>query len=205
MDQFNSDFDQYTTAFRLAQAHCGVDLDSILVDALQQGVTNQFAVMMTAAALPEGQEKTGWKWEQWLNKAGEFYQNMVQLRKLRSEGSGSILLAQKTKASQLSMDPYTMDVDRINHSPSEQVEHMQNCKCFICHKEGCHSSKHKGYLRDRGKPLQQGAWTPWRTTKTRKVEGDFQINNFMKQHWISTEQALNLIGNYYSHMEPATT
>ena len=35
MDQFNSDFDQYATAFRLAQAHSGVDLNSILVDALQ--------------------------------------------------------------------------------------------------------------------------------------------------------------------------
>ena len=29
--------------------------------------------MMTAAALQEGQDKTGWKWEQWLDKAGEFY------------------------------------------------------------------------------------------------------------------------------------
>ena len=35
MDQFNGDFNQYATAFQLAQPHCGVDLDSILVDALQ--------------------------------------------------------------------------------------------------------------------------------------------------------------------------
>ena len=35
MDQFNSDFDQYATTFRLAQACCRVDLDSILVDALK--------------------------------------------------------------------------------------------------------------------------------------------------------------------------
>ena len=73
MDQFIGDFDQHATAFRLAQAHSRIDLDSILVDALQQGVTNQLAVMMTAAALPEGQDKTSWKWEQWLDKAGEFY------------------------------------------------------------------------------------------------------------------------------------
>ena len=71
MDQFNGDFDEYSTAFKLAQARCGVDDDSILVDALQRGVTQQLAVMMTAAALPDGQ--TSWKWEQWLNKAGEFY------------------------------------------------------------------------------------------------------------------------------------
>ena len=71
MDQFNGDFDEYSTAFKLAQARCGVDDDSILVDALQQGVTQQLAVMMTAAALPDTQ--TSWKWEQWLDKAGEFY------------------------------------------------------------------------------------------------------------------------------------
>ena len=77
MDQFNGDFDLYATTFRLAQACSGIDLNSILVDTLQQGVTNQLTVMMTAATLPVGQEKTSWKWEQWLNKAGEFYQNVV--------------------------------------------------------------------------------------------------------------------------------
>ena len=35
MDQFNGDFDEYSTTFKLAQACCGVDDDSILVDALQ--------------------------------------------------------------------------------------------------------------------------------------------------------------------------
>ena len=80
MDQFNGDFDEYSTAFKLAQAHCGVDDDSILVDALQWGVTQQLAVMMTATALPN--EQTSWRWEQWLDKAGEFYRNVVRLRKL---------------------------------------------------------------------------------------------------------------------------
>ena len=73
MDQFNGDFDKYSTAFKLAQVYSEVDDDSILVDALQRGVTQQLAIMMTTATLPNGQEKTGWKWEQWLDKAGEFY------------------------------------------------------------------------------------------------------------------------------------
>ena len=77
MDQFNGDFDQYATSFRLAQACSRINLDSILVDALQQGVTNQLAIMMATTALPDRQEKTGWKWEQWLNKAGEFYRNVI--------------------------------------------------------------------------------------------------------------------------------
>ena len=88
MDQFNGDFDEYSTAFKLAQARCRVDDDSILVDALQRGVTQQLAVMMTAAALPDRQ--TSWKWEQWLDKAGEFYRNVVQLRKLRGGGNSYI-------------------------------------------------------------------------------------------------------------------
>ena len=35
MDKFNGDFNEYSTAFKLAQARCGVNDDSILVDALQ--------------------------------------------------------------------------------------------------------------------------------------------------------------------------
>ena len=35
MDKFNGDFNKYSTAFKLAQAHCGVNNDSILVDAFQ--------------------------------------------------------------------------------------------------------------------------------------------------------------------------
>ena len=34
MDQFWGNFDQYTTAFRLAQAHSSIKADNILVDAL---------------------------------------------------------------------------------------------------------------------------------------------------------------------------
>ena len=94
MDQFNGDFDEYSTAFKLAQACCRVDDDSILVDALQRGVTQQLAVMMTTAALPDGQ--TSWKWEQWLDKAGEFYRNVVRLRKLQGGGNSYILLARRT-------------------------------------------------------------------------------------------------------------
>ena len=207
MDQFDSDFDQYVTAFRQAQVCSRVDLDSILVDVLQWGVTNQLAVMMTTTTLPEGQDKTSWKWEQWLNKAGEFYWNVVQLRKLRSGGNSFILPAQNTRAIRPTRDPYTMDMDKIKLSPSERAEHMQNWKCFICHKEWCHSSKHRGYPRKRGKPPPQGEHPAWRKTKeTRDFdEVDPWVANFMKQHKISAEHAIELMGNYYSHNEPTMT
>ena len=162
---------------------------------------------MPATTLLEGLEKMGWKWEQWLNKAGEFHQNVIQLRKLRGGGNSFIPLAQPTRATQPTRDPYTMDMDKINISPTERAEHMWNCKCFIYHKEGCHSSKHKGYPGRRGKPAQQGARPSWRrTTETRELEEEEpQINSFMKQHGISVEHALDLLGNYYSHDKPATT
>ena len=120
MDKFNGDFDEYSTAFKLAQVCCGVGNDSILVDALQRGVTQQLAVMMTVTALPDRQ--TSWRWEQWLDKAGEFYQNMVQLRKLQGGGSSYIPPARRTPQP----DPNAMDVDKINLSPSERAEHIRN-------------------------------------------------------------------------------
>ena len=41
MDQFWGDFDQYATAFRLAQACSGIDADNILVNALCQACTKE--------------------------------------------------------------------------------------------------------------------------------------------------------------------
>ena len=117
MEQFKNNFDKYITAFKLAQAHCGVDDNSILVDALQRGVTNQLATMMMAATLPPGQEKTGWKWEQWIDKAGEFYRNIVQLKRLRTGRNSSIPASSSSRGP--CHNPYTMNVDKIHLSPQE--------------------------------------------------------------------------------------
>ena len=40
---------------------------------------------------------------------------------------------------------------------------------------------------------------------TREVKADLQVADFMKPHEISVEHAIELIGNYYSHNNPATT
>ena len=77
MKQLNGDFDKYSVAFKLAQAHSEIYDDHLLIDALQRGVSYDLAVMMTGAAKPRGQEETGWRWEQWLEKAGEFYRNNI--------------------------------------------------------------------------------------------------------------------------------
>ena len=42
--------------------------------------------------------------------------------------------------------------------------------------------------------------------ETREVNKiDPQVGNFMKQHEISVEHTIELMGNYYSHNNPATT
>ena len=40
---------------------------------------------------------------------------------------------------------------------------------------------------------------------TREVQADLWVADFMKQHEISVEHAIELMGNYYSHNNPATT
>ena len=156
--------------------------------------------MMTTATLPDGQ--TSWKWEQWLNKAREFYRNVIWLRKLRGGGDSYIPPARRTSQS----DPNAMDVDKINLSPSDRAEHIRNRKCFICHKEGCHSSKHRGYpgKRGKGKPLGDHSWRK-ATETTKEVKTDPEVANFMKLHNISAGHAIELMGNYYSHNNVATT
>ena len=96
-----------------------------------------------------------------------------------------------------------MEVDKINLLPRERAEYICNHKCFICNKEGCHLSKHKGYTKGRGKPPQQGAQPSWRV-KTREVNRDLHVADFMKRKGISVEQALNLLWNYYSQ-EPTSS
>ena len=42
--------------------------------------------------------------------------------------------------------------------------------------------------------------------ETREVKGiDLWVDDFMKQHEISAEHAIELMGNYYSHNNPTTT
>ena len=201
MEMFNGDFDEYATVFCLAQGRSRVDDDSILVDALQRGASNQLAMMMTAATLPTRQEKTRWKWEQWLDKAGEFYRNITRVKRLQI-GKGTLPVA---SGPCWALDPYAMDVDKVFLSPSEKAEHIWNKKCFICHKEGCHMSKHKGYPRKRGGPgppqgrptNQEGSWRRWPAIKEMDQE-DPWVSNFMKQHDISLTQAIKMMGNYYN-------
>ena len=102
-----------------------------------------------------------------------------------------------------------MDIDKIHLSPSERAEHIRNRKCFVCHKEGCHSSKHRGYPRKRGRggPSPRGDHLSWRKTMetTREVKPDPQVTDFMRKHNILADHAIELMGNYYSHNNTVVT
>ena len=131
---------------------------------------------------------------------------MVQLRKLWGGGNSYIPLAQRAPRP----DPNAMDINRINLSPSEKVEHLRNWKCFIYHKEGHHLSKHRGYPGKRGgrggRPPPQGECS-WRKPmeSTREVRTNLLVADYMKQHGISLENTVELLRNYYSHNNTAIT
>ena len=146
MNQFSGDFDQYSVAFKLAQARSRVHNNCLLVDALQRGVNYQLAVMMTGAALPSGQQEIGWRWEQWLKKAGEFHRNIIRLRKIqggRSHEPNFIPSAMPLLVEEPE-DPYAMDVDYITLG---RTLHRENLLCSVHHSKEGHLSKQEGTLK----------------------------------------------------------
>ena len=65
----------------------------------------------------------------------------------------------------------------------------------------------QGYPRKRGKGKPQGDHLSWRKTTetTREVKPDLQVADFMRQHNISADHAIELMGNYYSHNNATVT
>ena len=89
MEDFQGNFNKYASTFKLAQVHSGINNDSILVDTLQQGVPNQLAIMMTAAALPLGQERLDGDGNNGSTRQGNFTRTSYGSR--RSEEGMTIL------------------------------------------------------------------------------------------------------------------
>ena len=59
----------------------------------------------------------------------------------------------------------------------------------------------------RQRKAPQGDHPSWRKTRetTREVKPDLQVAEFMRQHNISADHAIQLMGNYYSHNNAAVT
>ena len=134
MKQFNGDFDQYSVAFKLAQGQSRLDDDQLLVDALQRGISYQLAVMMTRVPLTDEQRENGWKWEQWLGQAGQFYRNVVQLHNLRGKRDElGFIPPAPTKPATPPEDPDAMDVNLLKATSQYEDDALL---CSVCHEEG---------------------------------------------------------------------
>ena len=64
-----------------------------------------------------------------------------------------------------------------------------------------------GYPGKRGRGRTPGDHPSWRKAAetTREVKTDLEVANFMKQHNISANHTIELMGNYYSHSSAAIT
>ena len=192
MKQFNGDFDQYSVAFKLAQGQSGLDNDRLLVDALQRGVSYQLAVMMTGVPLTNEQRDNGWKWEQWLNQAGQFYRNMVQLHNLRGgrEELGFIPPA-PTRPAPPPEDPNAMDVDLLKATS----QHEDNALlCSVCHEKGHRTKQQDAPRRKKG---NHALPRNLRKKKTPALNEETLLASYMKSNGITEERALKLLRLFY--------
>ena len=91
-----------------------------------------------------------------------------------------------------------MDVDTIA-SIRNLTQHRRKQLCFVCHNEGCHSSKHKGTPgKKKGNHSLPQNQRKKKLTPT-ELDNNARLASFMKEHDISVEKALELLGLYYAH------
>jgi len=134
---FRGDFHGFRSAFELEAGKSGVEDKNVLKDMLRQAVSINLAFKMTSL---ENKPKM---YKDWLTKAGQFYDVTQQLKKRHSRNHPYVPSGgYRSLPSSNQHDPNTMGMDAIQLSPAQQVEHMHNNKCFICHKVGCRTTKH---------------------------------------------------------------
>ena len=121
---FNGDFHKSKSEFEIEVAQSGVTDKHILIDLLEKAVSTNLAFKMTVLQ----EEPTTHKL--WLHKAGQFFDAILRMKKLRSGQGYSPAYPGPKKSTK---DPMAMDVDRIYLSPTQRAEHIRNNKCFICH------------------------------------------------------------------------
>ena len=146
---------------------------------------------MTGATLPRGQEATGWRWEQWLDKAGEFYRNNIQLHNIRGRSKPSFILLATIPVEQ-PKDPDAMDVDVL---ADEESEPRETLLCSVCHGEG-HLSRNEGIPR-----RKKGNHSLPQNLRKKKspcpAPTNTELTSFMEEHDNSVEKVLELIKPHY--------
>ena len=192
MKQFNGDFDQYSIAFKLTQGQSGLDNDQLLVNALQRGVSYQLAVMMTGVLLSDKQRENGWKWEQWLDQAGQFYRNVVQLHNLRGKGEGlGFIPPAPSKPAPPPEDPNAMDVDLLKATSQHEDDALL---CSVCHEEGHWTKQQDSPRRKKGNHALP------RNLRRKRIpapDEETPLASYMKNNGIMEERALELLRLFY--------
>jgi len=102
---FRGDFHRFRSSFELEAGKSGVEDENVLKDLLRQAVSTDLAFKMTSL---ENEPKT---YKDWLTKAGQFYDVIQQLKKLRSGSHTYVPSGGYWSSSTSHRDPNAMDVD----------------------------------------------------------------------------------------------
>jgi len=193
---FHGDFHGFCSSFELEAGKSGVEDENVLKDLLRQAVSTDLAFKMTSL---ENERKT---YKDWLTKAGQFYDVIQRLKKLRS-GSHTYVPSEGYRSSSNSYrNPNAMDVDVLRLSPTQQAEHMRNNKCFICHKIGCCSNKHPrpGNKTTTHPPAPTSSSFARATVVSESLE-DNPLLAYARQLNISEKEAVRSLGIVYGELD----
>ena len=153
---------------------------SLWMDMLGRAVSANLAFKMTALLEEPKDHKA------WLHKAGQFYNADIQMKKLQG---GTNYIPTSSGSKKTSQDPNAMEVNLIYLILVQWAEHIQNNKCFICHKVGCSTNNHPRLWKPSGFHtflLQNHFWSPQNPTNQ---QGGLLLE-IMHTNWNLTNQEI---------------
>jgi len=193
---FKGDFHGFRSSFELEAGKSGVEDKNVLKDLLRQAVSTDLAFKMTSL---ENEPKT---YKDWLTKAGQFYDVTQRLKKLRSGSHTYVPSGGYQSSSTSHRDPNAMDVDVLQLSPTQRVEHMRSNKCFICHKVGCRSNKHpRPGNKTTTRPPAPPSSSFTRATVVSESSEDNLLLNYARKLNISEKEAVCSLGIVYGELD----
>ena len=123
-------FQKYIMDFQLATAQTGIKDEETLIKAFATGLDPSLGQMVLSVKdIPT-------MLNEWIRQASKFHAQQKRIAALQGGGSIRSFLPRTTQ------DHNAMDINAIQLSPIERVEHMKHNKCFICHKVKCHTKNH---------------------------------------------------------------
>ena len=148
--------------------------------------------MMTGVPQTDEQRDNGWKWEQWLDQAGQFYRNVVQLHNLRGRREElGFIPPTPIKPAPLPEDPNAMDIDLLKATMQHEDDVLL---CSVRHEEGPWTKQQNTPRRKKGNHALP------RNLRKKKIPApneETPLVSYMKNNSITEERALELLGLFY--------